>query len=68
MLRSWKSVFCKECWAEVFLSKAEAAGLMERAVLALCFAGPCESGALPGERGEPVPLRLGVHEIHCNHH
>lgn len=53
---------------EVFLSKPEAAGLIESVVLEICFAGSCESGALPGERGEPVPVRLGVHEIHSNHY
>lgn len=52
----------------MFLSKPEAAGVTASVVLETCFAGPRESGALPGERGEPVPLRLGVHEIHCNDH
>lgn len=53
---------------EVFLSKLEAAGLMESFVLEICFAGSCESGALPGERGKSVPVRLRVHEIHSNHY
>lgn len=52
----------------MFLSKAEAAALIESVVAGICFAGSCEGGALPGERGEPVPIRLGVHEIHSNHH
>lgn len=52
----------------MFLSTPEAAGLVESAALEICFAGSCESGALPGERGEPVPVRLGVHEIHRHHH
>lgn len=53
---------------EIFLSKPEAAGLTEGVVLEICFAGSCESGALPGERGKPVPIRLRVHEIHSNHY
>lgn len=40
----------------MFLGKAEAAGLIESVVAEICFAGSCQSGALPGERGEPVPL------------
>lgn len=52
----------------MFVSKAEAAGLIENVDLEIFFAGSRESGALPGERGKPVPIRLGVHEIHSNHY